>query len=74
LYFKDGATVPKEQLNQEKEQDINDEESAEIIVPTFHDSNTTNSPTPRTSMEVDEKSNSVLSKKNNILLAPQESN
>jgi hypothetical protein len=74
LYFKDGATVPKEQLNQEKEQDINDEESAEIIVPTFHDSNTTNSATPRTSMEVDEKSNSVLSKKNNILLAPQESN
>jgi hypothetical protein len=48
LYFKDGTTVSQVQLNQEKEQYMNDEEFAELIGRPFNDSNTSNSPSPST--------------------------
>jgi hypothetical protein len=53
LYFKDGTKVSQVQLNQEKEQYMNDEEFAELIGQPFNDSNTSNSPTPITSKKID---------------------
>jgi hypothetical protein len=62
LYFIDGDTVPfvKPNTEEEKEQELisTDEEIDEHRGQTFNDSNTSNSPTPSTSKEVEKTSNS----------------